>query len=54
VYVAVGLPFAAAFVSVGVARIDHAARAAPLGFRLIIFPASAALWPVLLVKWVRA
>ena len=53
-YGAAGLPFAVAFVTVGIGRIDHAARGAPLGFRLIILPASVALWPLLLAKWVRS
>jgi len=53
-YVAAGLPFAVAFVTVGVGRIDHAARGASLAFRLIIFPGTIALWPLLLAKWVRS
>jgi len=52
-YAAIGLFFALAFVTIGVGRIDHAARGAPLGFRLTILPASAALWPVLLSRWLR-
>lgn len=50
-YVAVGFLFAIAFVSVGAARIDPGARAAPLGFRLLIFPAAVALWPLLARRW---
>jgi hypothetical protein len=41
------------FVTRGAAAIDHAARGAGIGFRLFIFPASAALWPLLLVKWIK-
>ncbi len=51
VYVALGFLFAIAFVSAGVARIDPAARGASLGFRLLIFPASVALWPLLARRW---
>jgi hypothetical protein len=54
VYAALGLVFAVAFVSLGVGRVDPAARDAPVGFRVIIVPASAALWPWLLVKWGRS
>jgi hypothetical protein len=50
-YAAAGVLFATAFVTVGVGRIDPAARGAPLGFRVLIFPASAALWPLLVIKW---
>jgi hypothetical protein len=50
-YVAAGLVFAAAFVTWGVRRIDAAARAGTLGFRLIILPGVVVLWPVLLIRW---
>ena len=52
-YAAAGVAFAIAFLAVGVARVDSQARGAGLGFRLIVFPGIAALWPVLLVRWVR-
>ncbi len=50
-YCAVGLLFGLAFVSVGVARFDHAARGTSVAFRALIIPGSVALWPLLLVKW---
>ena len=53
VYAAVGLAFAVAFVIRGVQRVDPAAKGAPLGFRLLILPGSAALWPLLLRRWLR-
>ncbi len=53
-YVVIGVCFAAAFVTKGVSRVDPVAADAPRGFRLLIFPGCAALWPVLLVRWVRA
>ena len=53
-YAAAGVLFAAAFVTVGVGRIDFAARHAPIGFRLLILPGAAALWPYLLRRWVKA
>jgi len=36
----------------GVDRIDPNARGAGLGFRLLILPGSAALWPLLLRRWI--
>jgi hypothetical protein len=54
VYAAVGALFALAFVMVGVERVDGGARGAGFLFRVLIFPAAAALWPVMLVKWIRA
>jgi len=54
-YAALGLVFAGAFIARGVTAIDHNARTgAPLGFRLLILPGSAALWPLLLRHWLRA
>ena len=52
-YAAVGCVFAIFFVTLGVARVDPAARGAPWGFRLIILPGTVALWPVMLLKVVR-
>lgn len=54
IYAALGIAFAIAFVTLGVARVDEAARGAPLGFRLLILPGTAALWPIMLMKWLRA
>ena len=53
-YAAAGLIFAVAFVIAGVQRVDHQAQDAPIGFRLIILPGAAALWPALLMRWIHA
>ena len=50
-YAAAGLLFALLFVTFGVARIDAAAKGADLGFRLLILPGVAALWPWLAWRW---
>lgn len=52
-YGVLGVFFAIAFVARGVSRIDTHAEGAGLAFRLIIFPGVAALWPVLLSRWIR-
>ena len=52
-YGVVGAVFAVAFVTVGIHRVDPVAEHAPLGFRLIVLPGAAALWPLLLVRWLR-
>lgn len=52
-YLGIGLLFGIAFITVGIARVDPAARGAPLAFRLLILPGVTALWPVLAVKWAR-
>jgi len=48
-----GAVFAVAFVTVGIHRVDPVAEHAPVGFRLIVLPGVAALWPLLLVRWLR-
>jgi len=52
-YAGIGALFALAFVLRGVQRIDPAARGAGWGFRLVIFPGSVALWPLLAWRWLR-
>ena len=53
-YAAAGVVFAIVFVARGVSRVDAHATGAGLGFRLIVFPGVAALWPFLLSRWMRA
>jgi hypothetical protein len=50
-YTILGTLFAAAFVTRGIDRLDPAARGARWTFRLLIVPASALLWPLLLRRW---
>ena len=52
-YFGMGFVFALLFAWRGAAAIDPRAREATLGFRLLIVPASALLWPLLLARWVR-
>ena len=53
-YALAGVVFAIPFVLKGAARLDPDAVAGTWGFRVLIFPASAAMWPLLLVRWMRA
>ncbi len=52
-YLGVGLVFAIAFVWKGAGKIDPAAAKGTLGFRLLIIPGTAALWPILARRWLR-
>ena len=52
-YLGMGLVFALLFAWRGAAAIDPAAREGTIGFRLLIVPASALLWPLLLARWAR-
>jgi hypothetical protein len=50
-YLLAGFLFGLAFVTLGVTRIDPAARGTSAAFRLLILPGSLALWPLLATKW---
>ncbi len=52
-YLTVGLLFAIVFVFKGVQQIDSSAQGASFGFRLLILPGAAVLWPILLKKWLK-
>jgi hypothetical protein len=54
IYTLAGLLFSAVFVSYGIHRVDPMAWHAPVGFRLIVIPGVAALWPLLLRRWIRS
>ena len=54
IYALFGILFGVAFVLRGVARIDQAAQGSPWGFRLLVLPGVAALWPLLLRDWLAA
>ena len=50
-YAAVGVATALAFVSFGVTRVQPVSVS--LGARILILPGAAALWPYVLVRWLR-
>ena len=52
-YLAIGLVCAVLFVLRGVAAVDHAAKAAPWSFKILIIPGVAALWPHMIAQWLR-
>ena len=52
-YVVAGAAFAAVFLGRWVGRIDSAAEHATWGFRVLVFPGVAALWPIFVVRLVR-
>ena len=53
VYAGLGLVFALPFVCFEVQRLDSEARESGVGFRLLILPGVAALWPMFLYRWRR-
>lgn len=52
-YAAVGAAFAAVFLWRAVGRFDTAAEQATWGFRVLVFPGVAALWPLFVVRLIR-
>jgi hypothetical protein len=53
-YASIGALFSLVFATFGVGRVDVAARGASLRFRVLILPGVAALWPLMLRRWVSA
>lgn len=51
VYAGLGAVFAIAFLIAGIHRVDPVAKGSSFWFRVFIFPGVAALWPLLLVRW---
>jgi hypothetical protein len=51
-YAAIGVVTALAFVSFGVTRVQPAAVS--LGARVLILPGATALWPYVLLRWLKA
>jgi hypothetical protein len=52
VYLVMGAAFAVPFAWLGLRRVDPAAASSTWGFRLILLPGAAALWPFLLLRWI--
>jgi hypothetical protein len=53
-YMGMGLVFGLVFVVRGIGVVDPAAEHASWACRVLILPGTAALWPVMLQKWVAA
>jgi hypothetical protein len=53
IYLLCGLVFAIPFALIGAGRIDPHAAGGSWGFRLLILPGSAFLWPFLAQRWAR-
>jgi hypothetical protein len=53
IYLFCGLVFAVPFAFVGVGKIDSHAAHGTWGFRLLIIPGTAFLWPLLARRWLK-
>ena len=54
IYAAIGLALGIGFVVAGVSRVLPGSPSFSAGARLLILPGAAALWPYVLLRWVRA
>lgn len=53
IYLALGVVFAIPFVLCGVGKIDSSAAKGSWGFKIIIIPGVAALWPLMAWRWMK-
>jgi hypothetical protein len=53
-YAAAGIAVAAAFVAFGVTRVLPEPMPVSVGARILIFPGAVALWPYVLVRWLKS
>jgi len=42
------------FLSVGIVRMDSAARGSSIGFRILLLPSAVVLWPVVIGLWLTS
>ncbi len=54
IYLGLGILFSLAFAAIGCRVIDPGASNAGFFVRLMWMPAAMVLWPVLLLKWIKA
>jgi hypothetical protein len=53
-YAAAGIVTAVAFLAFGVTRVLPAPAAVTLGARIMLFSGAVALWPYVLIRWVKS
>jgi hypothetical protein len=53
-YAVAGIAVAAAFVAFGVTRVLPEPVPVSVGARILIFPGAAALWPYVVVRWLKS
>jgi hypothetical protein len=53
-YAAAGVAIGIAFVTFGVTRVLPEPTPATIGARILLFPGAAALWPYVLIRWLKS
>jgi hypothetical protein len=54
IYLAIGSLLALPFLTVGIGRVDPAAKGAPFTFRVLVLPGVVAMWPFILRRWLSS
>ena len=52
-YAAAGVAIAVAFLAFGVTRVLPQRASVTLGARIMLFPGAVALWPYVLIRWLK-
>lgn len=52
-YVSLGVFVALGVLLGGLGKIDHAVSESTWGFKMLVVPGLAALWPLMLMRWIR-
>jgi hypothetical protein len=53
-YAAAGVAVGSAFVTFGVGRVLPEPAPVTIGARILLFPGAAALWPYILMRWMKS
>jgi hypothetical protein len=53
-YAAAGIAIAPAFLAFGVTRVLPEPLPVTLGARIVLFPGAVALWPYVLIRWLKS
>jgi hypothetical protein len=53
-YAVAGIVTASSFLAFGVTRVLPGPAAVTLGARIMLFPGAVALWPYVLIRWVKS
>ena len=53
-YAAAGIVIAATFLAFGVTRVLPTRSSVTLGARIMLFPGTVALWPYVLIRWLKS
>lgn len=53
IYLLLGVVFGLVFIVVGASKLDEKVKGTSWVFKALILPGSIALWPVLLLKWIK-